>query len=139
MLQSARAVLDTFFSSSNFPSPPPVHYESVRETPESAFGNGAGILLLAETSTGCRLAGSRVLERGQKGADAGREAAEELVGDLRCGGCVDRYLQVSGNECVAFTLLRRHSFALGFGLDQLLSASGRLNVTIRASSHKSVV
>lgn len=95
-MQSAKAVLDAFFSSPDFPSPslPTIHFEAVRETPDSAFGNGAGILLLAETSTGCLLAGSRVLERGQRGADAGREAAKDLVGDLRSGGCVDRYLQV---------------------------------------------
>jgi RNA 3'-terminal phosphate cyclase (ATP) len=65
--------------------------EIVTET--AAVGNGLGILLVATTSTGCRLGGSALCGRGQDAATMGQQAADELVQAWRDGGCVDDWLQ----------------------------------------------
>lgn len=70
-----------------------VQVESVQEPHGAAFGNGSGIIVVAETSTGCRLAGSSLGKRGKQAEDVGREAADELLKNLQHGGCVDEYLQ----------------------------------------------
>lgn len=54
---------------------------------------GSGIVLWAETSTGCILGGSSIGSKGTDAAKIGRAAAKELLGNLIHGGCVDEYLQ----------------------------------------------
>ncbi|XP_063962676.1 RNA 3'-terminal phosphate cyclase-like [Lytechinus pictus] len=70
-----------------------VRIDSVQEPHGAAVGNGSGIIVVAETSTGCRLAGSSLGKRGKQAEDVGRDAAEELIKNLQHGGCVDEYLQ----------------------------------------------
>ncbi|XP_071484413.1 RNA 3'-terminal phosphate cyclase-like [Diadema antillarum] len=70
-----------------------VNIETVQESAGAAVGNGSGIMLVAETTTGCRIAGSSLGKRGKQAEDVGREAAEELLKNLKHGGCVDEYLQ----------------------------------------------
>ncbi|XP_029943106.1 RNA 3'-terminal phosphate cyclase [Salarias fasciatus] len=60
---------------------------------QSAFGNGSGILLVAETTGGCLLASSALGKRGVSPEQVGVAAAEALLGNLRHGGCVDDFLQ----------------------------------------------
>ena len=48
---------------------------------------------IAETSTGCLLAGSAIGRKGEPAERTGRSAAEELVTSVRAGGCVDEHLQ----------------------------------------------
>ncbi|XP_020385845.1 RNA 3'-terminal phosphate cyclase isoform X2 [Rhincodon typus] len=70
-----------------------VNIQSVQEPKDKAFGNGNGIIIFAETSTGCIIAGSALGKRGVAADKVGIEAAEMLMKDLRHGGCVDQYLQ----------------------------------------------
>jgi len=67
--------------------------KTLKEPKEKAFGEGTGIMIYAETSTGCILAGSAIGEKGKKAEDVGIEAATHLVQDIKHGGCVDEYLQ----------------------------------------------
>lgn len=71
----------------------PLDIDVKKESEKSAFGNGSGIILIAETSTGCLLAGSGLGSRDVKAEDVGRQAAEELLHNLDHGGCVDDYMQ----------------------------------------------
>lgn len=69
----------------------PINIEVVKE--ESAVGTGTGIILVAETTTGCYLGGSALGKKGKQAEHVGQEAAEELVNNLYHGGCVDDYIQ----------------------------------------------
>jgi RNA 3'-terminal phosphate cyclase (ATP) len=73
--------------------PSVIEIKYVREEAQKAFGAGSGVVLWAETDTGCVIGGGAI---GQKSVDAvelGRQAAEELERNLTQGGCVDEYLQ----------------------------------------------
>lgn len=70
-----------------------VNIQPLQEPKDKAFGNGNGIIIVAETSTGCILAGSALGKRGVSADRVGLEAAEMLLMNLRHGGCVDQYLQ----------------------------------------------
>jgi len=64
------------------------------ETRKTAFGDGFGVVIVAHTSTGCRLAGSAIGEQRKSTVESvAAEAVEELRGYLDQGGCVDEYLQ----------------------------------------------
>eukprot|EP01122_Echinamoeba_exundans_P016414 TRINITY_DN8307_c0_g1_i1.p1 TRINITY_DN8307_c0_g1~~TRINITY_DN8307_c0_g1_i1.p1 ORF type:complete len:371 (+),score=41.32 TRINITY_DN8307_c0_g1_i1:541-1653(+) len=77
-----------------FPEPS-VEYDVqfVQETSLSSVGNGCGITIVAETSTGCLFGGSALLEQGKSGDDVGADAARKLITDFDDGGCVDEYAQ----------------------------------------------
>ncbi|XP_007901105.1 RNA 3'-terminal phosphate cyclase [Callorhinchus milii] len=70
-----------------------VDIQVVKEPQDKAFGNGNGIIIFAETSTGCVLAGSALGKRGVPADKVGTEAAELLLKSLQHGGCVDEHLQ----------------------------------------------
>ncbi|ELV10511.1 RNA 3'-terminal phosphate cyclase [Tupaia chinensis] len=70
-----------------------VSIQPVQEPKDQAFGNGNGIIIIAETSTGCLFAGSSLGKRGVSADKVGIEAAEMLLANLRHGGTVDEYLQ----------------------------------------------
>lgn len=70
-----------------------VNVQPVQEPRDGAFGNGSGIIIVAETSTGCLLAGSALGKRGVSADKVGIDAAEMLLANLRHGGAVDEYLQ----------------------------------------------
>ncbi|EGD74660.1 RNA terminal phosphate cyclase domain 1 [Salpingoeca rosetta] len=70
----------------------PIEIDTVHEPPRSATGTGAGIIVIAETTTGCLLAGSAVLNQRQRGEHAAKIAADMLLENLDHGGCVDEYL-----------------------------------------------
>lgn len=71
----------------------PVEVEAVVEPPERAFGDGCGILIYADTDTGCRLGASSKGERGVPAEQVGERAAEELAEALTSGTCVDQWMQ----------------------------------------------
>lgn len=56
-------------------------------------GNGTGIIVVAETTTGCRLSGSALGRKGIQAEQVGADAAEMLLRNLSYGCCVDDYLQ----------------------------------------------
>ena len=60
---------------------------------EPAAASGSGILIIATTSTGCRLGGSALGSPKVAPQRVGVQAAEELCATLEDGGCVDEYLQ----------------------------------------------
>ncbi|XP_061594856.1 RNA 3'-terminal phosphate cyclase [Cololabis saira] len=60
---------------------------------EKAFGSGNGIIIIAESSTGCLFAGSALGKKGVYADKVGIEAAEMLLRNLRHNGCVDEFLQ----------------------------------------------
>eukprot|EP00741_Cyanophora_paradoxa_P008065 tig00001253_g7804.t1 len=64
-----------------------------RETRDSAFGDGTGITLIAESSAGCLLGASALGERGVRAEEVGQTAAQQLTEDLATGACVDQHLQ----------------------------------------------
>ncbi|XP_028919660.1 RNA 3'-terminal phosphate cyclase [Ornithorhynchus anatinus] len=70
-----------------------VNVQPVQEPKDQAFGNGNGIIIIAETSTGCMFAGSALGKRGVYADRVGIEAAEMLLSNLRHGGAVDEYMQ----------------------------------------------
>jgi RNA 3'-terminal phosphate cyclase (ATP) len=80
---------------------------------ESAIGSGSGILLVAETSTGCRLGGSALGSRQESPKESGIQAAKQLCETLEDGGCVDEYLQ---DQLIIY-------MALASGRSQVLTGS----------------
>ncbi|NXN99905.1 RTCA cyclase, partial [Rhinopomastus cyanomelas] len=70
-----------------------INIQPVREPDDQACGTGSGIIIVAETSTGCLLAGSSLGKRGKNPDKVGIEAAEILLKNLKHGGTVDDCLQ----------------------------------------------
>jgi len=60
---------------------------------DSSPSDGAAILVIATTTTGCIICGSSIGEKGKKAEDIGLDAAKSLCDDIEIGCCVDRYLQ----------------------------------------------
>uniref|UniRef100_A0A673AZ04 RNA 3'-terminal phosphate cyclase n=1 Tax=Sphaeramia orbicularis TaxID=375764 RepID=A0A673AZ04_9TELE len=60
---------------------------------DNAYGNGNGIIIIAESSTGCLFAGSALGKKGVYADKVGIEAAEMLLRNIRHNGCVDEFLQ----------------------------------------------
>jgi RNA 3'-terminal phosphate cyclase (ATP) len=89
------------FLQPRFPNTP-VYTEVVTE--KEAVGSGLGIIIVATTNTGCRLAGSALMERQQKAFDVGVRAATELWSTIQDGGCVDEWLQ---DQLILFMALVR--------------------------------
>lgn len=56
-------------------------------------GNCSGIILVAETSTGCFLGASALGKRNHTGEQTGAEAANHLLDNIISGACVDDYCQ----------------------------------------------
>lgn len=70
-----------------------VKIETVKEPEHKAFGNGSGIIVMAESSTGCLYAGSALGKRGVNAETVGESAANELTSSAQKNGCVDDHLQ----------------------------------------------
>lgn len=79
----------------------PIQCETVAETSDTAFGDGTGIIIVAETSTGCLLGASGVGERGVQAEQIGSTAADELIEAVCSGACVDHWWDFSLQLCVA--------------------------------------
>ncbi|GAB1605497.1 RNA 3'-terminal phosphate cyclase-like [Argonauta hians] len=78
----------------------------------------SGIILVAETTTGCILAGSALGKKGRSAEDVGYEAASSLLDNIFHGGCVDDYLQdqliilmalAKGKSCIRCGPLTLHT------------------------------
>jgi len=70
-----------------------VSIESYKEDAATAPKTGSGIVLIATTSTGCILGGSALGSNKHSPAHTGRQAAEQLLEAVECGGCVDKFIQ----------------------------------------------
>ncbi|XP_068096092.1 RNA 3'-terminal phosphate cyclase isoform X1 [Hyperolius riggenbachi] len=100
-----------------------VNIQGVQEPADKAVGNGSGIVIVAETSTGCIFAGSALGKKGVTSDRVGAEAAEILLRNLRHGGCVDEYLQ---DQLIIF-------MALADGVSQL--KTGPLTLHTQTAIH----
>ncbi|XP_062869320.1 RNA 3'-terminal phosphate cyclase [Trichomycterus rosablanca] len=69
-----------------------INIQSLQEK-DHACGNGNGIIIIAESSTGCIYAGSSLGKKGVYADKVGIEAAEMLLRNIRHNGCVDEFLQ----------------------------------------------
>uniref|UniRef100_A0A672QDT8 RNA 3'-terminal phosphate cyclase n=1 Tax=Sinocyclocheilus grahami TaxID=75366 RepID=A0A672QDT8_SINGR len=69
-----------------------INIQSLQEK-DKACGNGNGIIIIAESSTGCIFAGSSLGKKGVYADKVGIEAAEMLLRNIRHNGCVDEFLQ----------------------------------------------
>ncbi|PVD23961.1 hypothetical protein C0Q70_17237 [Pomacea canaliculata] len=70
-----------------------IKIDALKEPDGAAVGTGTGIILVAETSTGCLLAGSALGKKGVPAEKVGFDAAQMLLDNLKHGGAVDDYLQ----------------------------------------------
>ena len=69
----------------------PIECTTVAETPDRALGDGTGIIMVAETSTGCLLGASGIGERGVPAEHIAGTAADELIDAVSSGACVDQW------------------------------------------------
>ncbi|KAJ3599038.1 hypothetical protein NHX12_033001 [Muraenolepis orangiensis] len=69
-----------------------VNITSLQEK-DQAHGNGNGLIIIAESSTGCLFAGSALGKKGVYVDKVAIEAAEMLLRNIRQNGCVDDFLQ----------------------------------------------
>ena len=76
-------------------------------------GSGSGIVLWAETGTGCELGGSGLGSKGTDAAAVGIDAADELIKAIEGGGCVDEYLQ---DQIIVFLALAKGRSTVKIGL-----------------------
>ena len=77
-----------------------------------AIGSASGIILIAETTTGCILGGSGLGDRKIKPQKTGVECAKELMSAIHSGGCVDGWLQ---DQVILF-------MALADGVSEILTS-----------------
>ncbi|KAH9524174.1 hypothetical protein Btru_053732 [Bulinus truncatus] len=68
-----------------------IKQDSVKEL--SAIGSGLGTIVVAETTTGCLLAGSALGKPKTPAEEAGSAAVRELMEAIDSRGCVDQYAQ----------------------------------------------
>jgi RNA 3'-terminal phosphate cyclase (ATP) len=60
---------------------------------DCAVGSGSGMLIVAQTTTGCCLAGTAIGDPRKRAFAVGKEAADELLHTIEDGGCMDEWLQ----------------------------------------------
>ncbi|XP_064476557.1 RNA 3'-terminal phosphate cyclase-like [Ornithodoros turicata] len=89
----------------------PCSVERLKESEANAFGTGNGIIVIAESSTGCKWSGSALGKRGTPAEAVGRSAARDLLKELGKTSCVDSYLQ---DQLIVF-------MALAGGTSRILS------------------
>ncbi|CAF2567783.1 unnamed protein product [Rotaria sp. Silwood2] len=77
----------------NYSTQIPIDIEIVQEPKNKAIGTASGIMIGAETTTGCLLAANALGKRDILASNVGIQATEELLKDLSHEACVDRYLE----------------------------------------------
>lgn len=70
-----------------------IDIEVVKEKEGTFNGVGCGIIVVAESTTGCLLAGSAIGERGVPAEEVAKQATSTLIEDLDSNSCVDQYMQ----------------------------------------------
>ncbi|XP_011701402.1 PREDICTED: RNA 3'-terminal phosphate cyclase [Wasmannia auropunctata] len=92
MASDAKAILTNKLLRSNI-RVPPITIEAYREDRAMAVGNGSGINIVCNTSTGCVLGGSGLGSGRHEGPLPGDTAANEILKPLLAGACVDEHTQ----------------------------------------------
>ncbi|XP_049788249.1 RNA 3'-terminal phosphate cyclase [Schistocerca cancellata] len=70
-----------------------INIEAYKEREEDAVGNGSGINIVAETTTGCILGASGLGKRDVRPEQVGKQAADDLISTVETGACVDPHAQ----------------------------------------------
>ncbi|XP_042211371.1 RNA 3'-terminal phosphate cyclase-like [Homarus americanus] len=70
-----------------------IYIDRIKEHAERGMGNGSGIVLWAETTTGCVLGGAALGKRGRGAEEDGLTAANEILHSVERRACVDKYAQ----------------------------------------------
>lgn len=94
----------------------PMKIERLKEPTHLAEGNGSGIVIVGKTDKGCLLGGSALGKRGLQVEEVGRNAAKELIDDLKSHACVDRYTQ---DQLIIFMALAKGKSTLQIGVPTL--------------------
>eukprot|EP00794_Sanderia_malayensis_P007830 gene7830-8680_t len=94
-----------------FPSVP-IQLNSHQFAARDAFGTGCGIMIIAETTTGCLLSGSALGKKGLPAEQVGALAAEILLRNLQQQACVDEHLQ---DQLIIFMALATGKSAIKTG------------------------
>lgn len=81
-----------------------IYIDRVKEHAERAVGNGTGIVLWAETSSGCVLGGSALGKKGRDAESDGETAAKEILDSVERHACLDKYAQ---DQVIIFMALAR--------------------------------
>ncbi|XP_049587125.1 RNA 3'-terminal phosphate cyclase isoform X2 [Syngnathus scovelli] len=81
-----------------------VNIQVLQEEKEKACANGNGIIIFAESSTGCLFAGSALGKKGVPADKIGIEAGEMLLRNICHNGCVDEFLQ---DQLIVFMALAK--------------------------------
>lgn len=90
MVEGATKHLKWYFSSSTHPDVK-INIKAAHEPHPNS--SGTFMLLTAITDTGCVIASSGLGERGKRASNVGHGVGEDLVGELKAGGCVDSHMQ----------------------------------------------
>ncbi|XP_014665925.1 PREDICTED: RNA 3'-terminal phosphate cyclase-like [Priapulus caudatus] len=94
--------------------------------------------IVAETTTGCRFGGSALGKRGVEAHEVGQEAAQQLLSNLKHGGCVDEHLQdqliifmalAKGKSLVRSGPITLHTKTAIFVTELLLKDKVKFNIT----------
>lgn len=93
--------------------PPDATFQIQVLTETQATGECSGIFIVAETDTGCRLAGSSLGPFYKTATEIGLEAAREVFQTIQDGGCVDEWLQ---DQLILFA-------ALADGISEIVTGS----------------
>jgi len=92
-----------------------IFINSIKEAPQNVGkdGSGSGIILWAETVSGCVFGGSALWSKGDDPVAVGDAAAQEVVKGLQAGGCVDEYMQ---DQIIIFLALARGTSVVKTGM-----------------------
>ncbi|PRW59938.1 RNA 3 -terminal phosphate cyclase [Chlorella sorokiniana] len=93
LVDAARKAVTARLPRCGVPRSVPISCEVVHDPPERAFSDGCGLLVTAESSTGCLWGASGLGERGVRAEDIGQRAGDELMDALEVGACTDEWLQ----------------------------------------------
>ncbi|GAX15739.1 RNA 3'-terminal phosphate cyclase [Fistulifera solaris] len=108
MLQAAKAEL--FQSSLGLKME---QMEAVVVKENNAVGNGLGLMITAETTTGCFFGGSALCAPKNDARSVARDSAQELIASLEGGACVDQWLQ---DQLILY-------MALADGISEIITSS----------------
>ncbi|XP_063607597.1 RNA 3'-terminal phosphate cyclase-like [Penaeus indicus] len=77
----------------NLPQGVKIRVDRIQEHPETAVGSGSGIVLWAETTSGCILGGSSLGKKGKPAEQDGENAAKEILDCIKRKACLDSHSQ----------------------------------------------
>ncbi|XP_043273462.1 RNA 3'-terminal phosphate cyclase-like [Venturia canescens] len=92
MAEDAKRIISDRLATTSIPIPP-INIEAYREDRGMAVGNGSGINIVCQTSSGSVFGGSGLGSNRRDGPPPGIEAADLIIQPLISGSCVDDHIQ----------------------------------------------